>query len=59
MNYTVIDIFEKSEAEKVVKELEKDDYARNDINVVTKYVDPKKTVGKLKTESASEAEAKQ
>lgn len=58
MNNTVINVFEKSEAEKVVQELEKDGFARQDINVVTKGADTKSLIGKLTSESVPEEEAK-
>ncbi len=59
MNNTVINVFEKSEAEKVVAELEKDGFARKDISVVTKGADTKNLIGKLTNESVPEEEAKQ
>ncbi|MBA3442112.1 MAG: DUF2382 domain-containing protein, partial [Pyrinomonadaceae bacterium] len=59
MNNTVINVFERSEAEKVVAELEKDGFARKDISVVTKGTDPKNLIGKLMNESVPEEEAKQ
>ncbi|MCA1628120.1 MAG: DUF2382 domain-containing protein [Acidobacteria bacterium] len=59
MNNTVINVFDKSEAEKVVQELEKDGFARKDINVVTKGADTKSLTGKLTNESVPEEEAKQ
>jgi len=59
MNNTVINVFEKSEADKVVQELEKDGFARKDINVVAKGADTKRLIGKLTNESVPEDEAKQ
>ncbi len=59
MNNTVINVFEKSEAEKVVQELEKDGFARKDISVVAKGADTKRLIGKLTNESVPEEEARQ
>ncbi len=59
MNNTVINVFEKSEAEKVVQELEKDGFARKDINVVAKGADTKSLIGKLTSENVPEEEAMQ
>lgn len=59
MNNTVINVFEKSEAEKVVQELEKDGFARNDINVVTKGAETNNLIGNLTNEGVPSEEAKQ
>lgn len=59
MNNTVINVFGKSEAEKVVQELEKDGFARQDINVVTEGADTKSLIGKLTNENVPAAEAQQ
>ena len=58
MNNTVINVFEKSEAEKVVNELEKDGFARKDINVVTNDADTKNLIDRLTNESVPKEEAK-
>lgn len=59
MDNTVINVFEKSEAEKVVQELEKGGFVRKDINVVTKGAETKNLIGKLTNESVPEEEAQQ
>lgn len=59
MSSTVINIFDQSEAKKVVAELEKDDFARKDINVVTSDTDTKGLIGKLTNESVPAEEAQQ
>ncbi len=59
VNNTVINVFDKSEAERVVAELEKDGFARQDINVVAKGADTKSLIGKLTNENVPEEEAKQ
>lgn len=57
MSSTVINVFEKGVAEKVVRELEKDGFGRQDINVVTKSADTKNLIGKLTNESVPKEDA--
>jgi uncharacterized protein (TIGR02271 family) len=59
MDYTVVNVFNKGEAEKAVKELEKDGFGRKDINVVAKGAETKSLIGKLTGEGVPEEEAKQ
>lgn len=58
MNNTVINVFDKGEADKIVQELVKGGFAREDITVVAKDAGTKNLIGTLADEGVPEEDAK-